>query len=127
VTRIIAPLPARPVKPRTLRSLSVTDGFKSFVLDQLEEVGDVTPRSMFGGVGLYHHGVFFGIIARDTLYLKVGDATRGDYERAKMRAFEPFPNRAGTKKYYAVPIGVLENAAELAAWARKAIAVARGG
>ena len=105
----------------------MTDGFKSFVLDQLEEVGDVTPRSMFGGVGLYHHGVFFGIIARVTLYVKVGDGTRGDFERAMMRAFEPFPNRAGTKKYYAVPIGVLENAAELAAWARKAIAVARGG
>ena len=35
------------------RSLKVSDGFKSFVLDQLEELGDVMPKSMFGGVGLY--------------------------------------------------------------------------
>ena len=66
----------KPPQRRTSRSLKVSDTFKAFVLDQLEELGDVTPKSMFGGVGLYHRGVFFGIIARDTLYLKVGDANR---------------------------------------------------
>jgi len=106
--------------------LSVTDGFKSFVLAQLEELGDVTARSMFGGVGLYHRGVFFALIARDTLYLKVGDANRADYARVKAKPFQPYPDRAATMKYYAVPVGVLESAAELAVWARKAIAVAEG-
>jgi|SRR5881397_1424957 len=109
-----------------LRSLKVTPAFKSFVLDQLEELGDVTPRSMFGGVGLYHRGLFFGILARDTLYLKVGDSNRADYERAGMRAFKPYPDRSGTMKYYAVPLDVLENAPELAIWAGKAVAVASG-
>ncbi|HEV3217799.1 MAG TPA: TfoX/Sxy family protein [Vicinamibacterales bacterium] len=113
-------------KAGRLRSLKVSAGFKSFVLDQLEELGDVTPRSMFGGVGLYHRGVFFGILARDTLYLKVGDANRADYERARMKAFRPYPNRSGKMRYHAVPLEVLESAPELAAWARKAIAVASG-
>jgi DNA transformation protein len=108
------------------RSLKVSDSFKSFVLDQLEELDDVTPRAMFGGVGLYHREVFFGIVARDTLYLKVGDANRADYMRARMKAFKPYPNRPGSMTYYAVPPGVLENASDLAAWARKAIAVAAG-
>ena len=107
-----------------LRSLKVSDGFKSFVLDQLEELGDVTPKSMFGGVGLYHRGVFFGILARDTLYLKVGDANFPDYARAKMKPFRPYPDRSGTTRYYAVPLEVLESPIELAVWARKAIAVA---
>jgi DNA transformation protein len=49
------------------------------VLDQLAEVGAITSRAMFGGV-LYCRGVFFGIIARDVLYLKVDDANRPDYE-----------------------------------------------
>ena len=110
---------------RTLRSLKVSDGFRAFVLDQLEELGEVTPKSMFGGVGLYYRGIFFGIIARDTLYLKVGDANRADFARAKMRPFKPYPDRSGTMKYHAVPLGVLESAPELAAWARKSIAVAR--
>src|SRR5882762_3628273 len=103
------------------RSLKVSDGFKSFVLDQLDELGDLTPKSMFGGVGLYHRGVFFGILARDTLYLEVGDPNRADYERAKMKPFKPYPNRSGTMKYYAVPLEVLESPIELVAWTRKAI------
>src|SRR5437660_9879939 len=101
---------------RTLRSLKSTEAFRSFVLDQLEEIGDVTPRSMFGGVGLYHRGVFFGIIARDVLYLKVDDHNRADYESAGMKPFKPYPHRAGTMQYYAVPVEILESGFELAAW-----------
>lgn len=111
---------------RTFRSLAVTDAFKAFVLSQLEELGDVTARSMFGGIGLYHRAVFFGIIAGDTLYLKVGDSNRADYVRAGAKAFTPYPDRGGSMHYFAVPVTVLESAPELAAWARKAIAVARG-
>ncbi len=103
----------------------VSDGFKSFVLDQLAELGDVTPKAMFGGVGLYHRDTFFGIIARDRLFLKVGDGNRGDYERAGMKPFKPFADRPGTMNYWAVPIDVLESACELAAWSRKAVAVAK--
>ncbi|HKB10109.1 MAG TPA: TfoX/Sxy family protein [Vicinamibacterales bacterium] len=117
---------AAQTRRRSPRSLAVTDAFKAFVLDQLAEVGEITARSMFGGVGLYHRGVFFGIVARDTLYLKVGDANRADYERARMKAFRPYPDRRGTMKYHAVPVEVLESALELAVWARKAIAVADG-
>jgi len=113
-----------PQPRRTTRSLAVSDTFKAFVLDQLAEVGDVTPKSMFGGVGLYHRGVFFGIIARDALFLKVGEANSADYERAKMKPFKPYPDREGTMKYCSVPLDVLESAPELAVWARKSIAVA---
>ena len=117
---------AKAARPSRLRSLRVSAGFKSFVLDQLEELGDVTPRSMFGGVGLYHRGVFFGILARDTLYLKVGASNRVDYTRAGMEAFKPYPDRSGTMKYYAVPLEILESPPDLAVWAGKAIAVASG-
>jgi DNA transformation protein len=107
--------------------LRVSDSFRKFVLDQLEALGDVEPRSMFGGVGLYHRGVFFGIVAGDVLYLKVDDATRGDYERAGMGPFMPYPERGGTMQYYAVPLDVLETAPELSRWARRAIDVAKHG
>src|SRR5215213_1224854 len=83
----------RTAKPRTLR-LKVSDGFRSFVLDQLEELGDVMPRAMFGGVGLYHRGIFFGILARDTLYLKVDATNIADFERAGMGPFRPYGDRS---------------------------------
>ena len=104
--------------------MRVSDGFKSFVLDQLEGLGNVTPRSMFGGVGLYRAGVFFGILAADVLYLKVDDGNRPDYEEAGSRPFRPYADRSGTMQYWAVPLDVLESAPELVAWARKAVASA---
>jgi DNA transformation protein len=107
------------------RSLKVSDAFKSFVLDQLSSLGDVVPRSMFGGIGLYLSGVFFGIIAHDTLYLKVDAHNLADYKRAKMKPFKPFPDRPTSMKYYQVPIDVLESANDLVSWARKSVAAAR--
>jgi DNA transformation protein len=104
--------------------LTVTDAFRSYVLDQLGDLGNVAPRSMFGGVGLYHRGVFFGIIAGDVLYLKVDDTNRPEYVKAGMKPFKPYPHRPSTMQYYAVPIDVLESQIELTAWARKSIAAA---
>jgi DNA transformation protein len=104
--------------------LKVSETFRQFVLDQLEELGDVHPRAMFGGVGLYQRGVFFGIIAGDVLYLKVDATTRNDYVRAGMQPFMPYPYRGGTMQYYAVPVDVLESATELATWAARAVRAA---
>src|SRR5947209_12218423 len=115
--------PRRPVRNR-LSPMKVSDAFKSFVLDQLEELGDVVPRSMFGGVGLYRRGVFFGIMAGDALYLKVDDGNRAEYERAGMKPFKPYRNRPGTMQYYAVPLDVLESPIDLTRWAREAVAAA---
>ena len=54
---------------------------------------------MFGGVGLYWRDVFFGIMARDALYLKVNDSNRREYVRRGMKPFKPYPNRSGTMQY----------------------------
>lgn len=113
-----------PRRRESMTSLEVSAPFRAFVLDQLEDLGAVTPRSMFGGVGLYCRDLFFGIIARDVLYLKVDDLTRGDYERAGMHPFKPYRDRSGTMQYYAVPVDVLESAADLVRWARKAVGAA---
>ena len=115
---------SRESKSRRLNPLKVSDGFRAFVLDQLEEFGDVTPKSMFGGVGLYHKGLFFGILAGDVLYLKADDRTRATFARAGSKPFKPYPDRAGTLQYYSLPIGVLESGLELARWARDAVAAA---
>jgi DNA transformation protein and related proteins len=110
---------------KSRRSLRVSNGFRSFVLDQLEPLGLIVAKSMFGGVGLYCDGVFFGLIALDVLYLKVDDTNRGDYEAAGSQPFRPYPDRAGTMQYYAVPVDVLESQLDLVEWARRAVHVAR--
>jgi DNA transformation protein len=117
-------MPSKRARTPSARSLAVSETFRTFVLDQLEDLGDVTAKAMFGGVGLYCRGTFFGIIARDELYLKVDDGNRADYERAGMAAFKPYPDRPSTMQYYAVPVDVLESAFDLTAWSRKAVAAA---
>ena len=107
-----------------LRSLRSSVGFRQFVLDQLEAL-DVRARSMFGGTGLYSGEYFFGIIARDRLYLKVDKETRARFVKAKMKPFRPYPDRAGTMQYYEVPLAVLESALDLELWAREAVNVAK--
>jgi DNA transformation protein len=107
-----------------MASLRVSGGFRDFVLDQLSGVRALRAAAMFGGIGLYSGDVFFGIVAADVLYFKVGDATRADYERAGAKPFTPYGDRATTTSYYAVPIAVLEDAATLAKWAAGAIAAA---
>lgn len=111
------------MKRRRLAPLRNSRSFPAFVLDQLSPL-DVTSRAMFGGIGLYSGDLFFGIIARDTLFLKVDDTNRADFISAGMQPFKPSGEDAGTMKYYAVPLEVLESVMELERWARGAIQVA---
>jgi DNA transformation protein and related proteins len=60
--------------------MPVGAAFLQYVLEQLERAGKVASRRMFGGVGLYCDGLFFGLIDDDTLYFKVDNTTRADYE-----------------------------------------------
>jgi DNA transformation protein len=105
--------------------MRVSEGFKSFVLDQLAELGDITAKDMFGGIGLYCRGVFFGLMAAYVLYLKVDDTNRRDFERAGSKPFKPFAGRPMTMGYWAVPVDVLESGFELSAWAARAVNVAQ--
>ena len=79
---------------------------------------------MFGGVGLYAGDLFFGILAADTLYLKVDASNRREYEAKDMRAFQPYAGRPMTMSYYQVPASVLEDGEELARWAQASARVA---
>jgi DNA transformation protein len=108
--------------------MRVTEGFRAFVLEQLAGVDSLRARAMFGGVGLYADEVFFGILAADTLYLKVDDSTRGQYEAEGMPPFRPYADKpmTTTMSYYQVPPGVLEDRDQLAAWARLSVRVAAG-
>lgn len=107
--------------------MSVSSDYLDYVLDQLRPFGRVVARRMFGGVGLYADGFFFGIID-DTVYFKVDDSNRADYEARGCRKFTVTMGKATPKavsmSYFAVPEDVLEEPEDLKAWARKALAVA---
>ena len=105
--------------------MAISPEYREFVLEQLEPLGPISAKSMFGGVGLYREGTFFGLLYQDTLYLKVDDATRPEFEAAGMGPFKPYEKRASALQYYEVPADVLEDRERLAEWATKAVAAAR--
>lgn len=100
--------------------MPVSDEYMTYVLDQLASLGLVTARRMFGGAGVYLDQLCFAIIVDDTLFFKVGDANRSDYEDAGMEPFVPFEDKPYAMSYYEVPIDVLENKDRLRGWAQKA-------
>jgi DNA transformation protein len=104
--------------------MAVSDEYLTYVIDQLEGLGPVRSKRMFGGAGLYFEGLFFGLIADDVLYLKVDDSNRADYEAEGMGPFKPYPDKKEVMQYYEVPIDVLENRNTLRDWAVKAVRVA---
>jgi DNA transformation protein len=79
----------------------------------------------FGGVGLYCQGLFFALIDDDTLYLKVDDATRADFERLGSQPFRPYGDDSHTMQYYELPAAVLEDREAVRPWVDLALGAAR--
>jgi len=105
--------------------MSVSPTYKAFVLEQLSAAGAVTARTMFGGVGLYCQGLFFALIDDDTLYLKVDEATRPEFERLGSQPFRPFGDDSHGMQYYELPADVLEDRAAVRLWVDRALGAAR--
>lgn len=104
--------------------MGVSESYRIYVLEQLQVAGPVTAKAMFGGVGIYQSGVFFGLIADDTLYLKVDGETRPEFEQAGSKPFHPYGQESYSLQYYEIPAEILEDRDALGAWVRKAVAAA---
>jgi len=105
--------------------MTVSADFLQYVLDQLTELGGVSSRRMFGGAGLYCDELFFGLIAEDTLYLRVDDSNRADYRARGMAQFRPYADRPHlSMNYYEAPAEVLEDVRQVTEWARRSVEVA---
>ena len=95
------------------------DGFKDFVLDQLNDLCGVTCQAMFGGYGLYREGIFFGIVHKGRLYFKTDETSRAGYLKLGMKPFRPNA-RQTLKDYYEVPVEIIEDREQLEQWAATA-------
>jgi DNA transformation protein and related proteins len=101
--------------------------FISFVTDQLAPLGHVTARRMFSGAGLYCDGVIFALILRGSLYFKVDDGNRADYEGEGLEPFR-YEARGRTVEigaYWRVPERLFDDPDDMLEWARDALAAGR--
>lgn len=108
--------------------MAVDNDYLAWILEQLSGAGGISTRRMFGAVGLYRGDIFFAIISDGSLYFKVGDANRAEYESRRMRRFRPYRDRPElSMTYYEVPADVIEDPEECVAWALRSVAAAGHG
>lgn len=105
--------------------MPVSESYRDFVLEQLNRIHAVTWRKMFGGVGIYSGDAFFALIDNDTVFFKVDDPTRSDYESAGSKPFQPFgPGTTPMRGYLELPVKVLEDQDLLGIWMNRSMAIA---
>ena len=106
--------------------MSVSNEYKAFLTDLFAGFGPVSIRSMFGGGGVFHDGLMFALIADDTLYLKVDDINRGDFESEGMKPFTyTGKGKPVSMSYWEVPEATYDDPDLFVEWARKAFAAAQ--
>ena len=95
--------------------------FPDHVIDLLEGFGRCEARRMFGGFGIFHRGLMFGLIADGSLYLKADAESRPQFETEGSEAFTYYKKGKPYKlSYYLAPEAFFEDADACRQWARTA-------
>lgn len=109
--------------------MPVSVEFRDYVVDLFAPFGEVKVKLMFGGAGVYFKDQMLALIADERIYLKANAETRKAFEAEGSKPFM-FENKHGetlAMSYLEVPPRLLDDADELAIWARRAYGVAIAG
>ena len=102
--------------------MSNSPTFVQHTVDLLGLVAPVQARAMFGGHGLYAHGVMFALVDDDELFLKADDASRERFAEAGCRQWV-YPSAKGPMpaSYYRPPDEAHEDPEAMLPWGRLAL------
>ncbi len=98
-----------------------------YCCELLGSIGPVQARAMMGGTMLKCGDAPVGVIAWDTLYLKVDDTTKPQFLQSGGKPFryEKASGKFIEMSYITPPEAALESPGEMAHWARLAFAAGR--
>lgn len=92
--------------------------FVDYLHEVLAEFGPIRSRRMFGGHGIYHQDLMFGLVADDELYLKVDTQSLPEFEAAGLDAFEYVKNGKQYKmSYHRAPESIFDDPEDARHWA----------
>ena len=95
--------------------------FSEFLHEVFETFGPITTRKMFGGYGIYHHGLMFGLVQEDALYLKADQTTRHHFESRGLSRFQyEKKGKVIYISFYLAPEEIYDDREEAAIWAVRA-------
>ena len=95
--------------------------FVEYLQEVFERFGSIRARRMFGGYGVYHDNLMFGLIADDVLYLKTDGESSKAFEERGLSQFEYVKNGKTMKmSYYMAPEEIFDDPEEAKLWASRA-------
>ena len=101
-------------------------------VDNLKEVfaqfGSVRAKRMFGGYGIYHDNLMFGLVSDEVLYLKADDSSADAFSK---KGLQPFEYETDGKKikiaYHMAPEEIFDDPEIAKEWAVRAFEAALRG
>lgn len=92
--------------------------FVEYLHEVFESFGPIRSRKMFGGHGIYHNDLMFGLVADDELYLKTDKDNVHQFEELGLPAFEFHSDKKIIKmSYYAAPEEIFDDPDQARLWA----------
>jgi len=107
------------------------DPLIAWLLDELQplaaQIGEIRARRMFGGAGLYHDDIVFGLVANGTCYLRIDDTTRARFAAVGSTPFgyDRDGRTITMSGYLSTPAVALDGGQPLRDWVRLAIEASR--
>lgn len=94
--------------------------FIDFLHEVFEDLGPIQAKRMFGGYGIYHDGLMFGLVVANQLYLKVDDENRHFFEAQKLGPFVfAMKGKPVLLSYHLAPEAIMDERELAAMWARR--------
>ncbi|MEL6838896.1 MAG: TfoX/Sxy family protein [Pseudomonadota bacterium] len=93
--------------------MAVSDADIAFATDLFSDLGQITSRKMFGGLGLYHDGVIFAVVSSaGRVYVKTTADAAAALAAAGAEQFHNMP-------YWSLPESALDDPETACNWARR--------
>ena len=106
--------------------MAISDEQIAFVHDLFGDLGPLTTRKMFGGLGIYLDGTIFALLMSDGAHmLKGAGDMKATFDDAGWQqwTYTRKDGAASSMPYWHIPEEVLDDPEEACAWARRALAV----
>jgi DNA transformation protein and related proteins len=95
--------------------------FVEYLAEVFQDFGAIRSRRMFGGYGIYHGDLMFGLVADDVLYLKVDAESVTRFEDMGLEPFEYVKNgKPMNMSYYMAPEAIFDDPDVAKEWAQLA-------
>ena len=99
--------------------------YVEYLKEVFSEFGSVEPRRMFGGYGIFHKGLMFGLVADEVLYLKADEAIAKYFTERELEQFSyEKQGKAFKMSYYMAPEDIFDDLEEAKVWANRSFAAA---